>query len=148
MTQTPHPAERFFSTQHPISTFLKIHSFTFDKNVSRVAFDAPQAFVIDARSGQLHSGLATLVLDTVLGGAVLGILENPAPIATVGLTTQHMRRPVAGEKLICIASVEGVHEGMAHVTGRIVTEDGGEVLSTATGTFMLGTRAKPIGERL
>jgi hypothetical protein len=37
---------------------------------------------------------------------------------------------------------------VAHVTGRLVSEEDGQTLSTATGTFMIGTRATPIGERL
>ncbi len=143
-----HPAERFFSSGHPISSFLTIRGYETDRGRVTVYFDAPAAFVAGADGKTLHSGLATLILDSVLGGAVMGALEKIQPIATVGLTTQHMRRPVMGEKLACSANVEGFHQGVAHVTGRLVSEADGQTLSTATGTFMIGTRATPLGERV
>jgi acyl-coenzyme A thioesterase PaaI-like protein len=143
-----HPAERFFSSGHPLSSYLTIRSYDADGGKVTIHFDAPAAFVSGSDGRTLHSSLATLVLDTVLGGAVMGSLDKIQPIATVGLTTQHMRRPVAGEKLACSAFVEGIHADMAHVTGRLVSQADGQTLSTATGTFMIGTRATPIGERV
>lgn len=147
MTKT-HPAERFFSSDHPISRFLTIDAYEFDASSLTVRFNGPPAFVEDEASGRLHSGLATLMLDTILGGAVMGSLKQLQPIATVGLTTRHMRRAKAGEALACSARVVGEHAGMAHVTGELSARADGEILSTATGVFMIGTRAKPLGERL
>jgi acyl-coenzyme A thioesterase PaaI-like protein len=142
-----HPAERFFSSAHPISKFLTIDAYEADDRSLTVRFKAPSAFVEIAASGRIFSGLATLVLDTILGGAVMGSLKQLQPIATVGLTTRHMRRPKSGEALACSARVVGTHAGMAHVTGELTAADG-EILSTATGVFMIGTRAKPLGERV
>jgi acyl-coenzyme A thioesterase PaaI-like protein len=143
-----HPIERFFSSGHPLSSYLQIRRYDAEGGNVTVHFEAPPAFIAGADGKTLHSGLATLILDSVLGGAVMGALEKIQPIATVGLTTQHMRRPVVGEKLRCSAHVEGFHQGVAHVTGRLVSEADGQTLSTATGTFMIGTRATPIGERV
>jgi len=79
---------------------------------------------------------------------VLGQIKMLQPIATVGLTVQHMRRAVRGEKLVCVGHMEGIHHDMAYLSGHLKTAEAGEVLSTATGTFMIGTRAKPLGARL
>jgi hypothetical protein len=59
-----------------------------------------------------------------------------------------MRRPRIGEKLVCKASCEGFHNDIAHITGLLANSETGEVLATAAGTFMIGTRAKPLGTRL
>ena len=143
-----HPAEIFFSSNHPISSYVSVRFVGVEDHVLTVALEAPGAFVENEATGEVHSGLATLILDTVLGGAVMGEIEKIQPIATVGLTTQHMRRAVKGEALLCKARFEGIHHDMAHMSGKLLNAETGETLSTATGTFMLGTRSKPLGARL
>jgi len=142
------PAERFFASQHLVNAFLKIRYLGIDGQTLTVELEGAPEFVIDAGTGALHTGFATLALDTVMGGAVIGTMDKIQPIATAGLTTQHMRRPQSGEKLVCRASCEGFHSNIAHMTGTLANAETGEVLATAAGTFMIGTRAKPLGTRL
>jgi acyl-coenzyme A thioesterase PaaI-like protein len=142
------PAERFFTFQHPANTALRLRYAGFADGVLTVELEGADEFVLDETTGQLHTGFATLALDTVMGGAVLASLEKIQPFATAGLTAQHMRRPLRGEKLICRARCEGIYADMAHMSGQLVTAQAGEVLSTGTGTFMIGTRAKPLGSRV
>jgi acyl-coenzyme A thioesterase PaaI-like protein len=142
------PAERFFSSQHLVNAFLKIRYRGIDGNTLTVDLVGAPEFVIDAQSGTLHTGFATLALDTVMGGAVIGTMEKIQPIATAGLTTQHMRRPKSGERLVCQAKCEGFDGDVAHITGVLASAETGETLATAIGTFMIGTRAKPLGTRL
>lgn len=145
---TQHPAEIFFSSKHPITTFLKMQFAGVDDDVLTVELEAPAGFGDGGDAGRTHSGLAALVLDTVMGGAVLGKLEEIVPIATAGLTTQHMRRAKVGEKLRCIARYQGTHADMAHMTGELTSSETGELLSIATGSFMIGTRSVPLGPRV
>jgi len=142
-----HPAERFFSAGHPINTYLKVRFVGVEAETLTVELEAPQSFVVDQASGEVHSGLATLILDTVMGGAVMGSMAVIRPIATAGLTVQHLRRPRAGEKLLCKAHKIGFHSDIAHMNGQLMTRQG-EVLATATGSFMMGTRSKPLGARV
>ena len=142
-----HPIEQYFSFKHPLTEYLPMEYVGLSDGVLTMKVDVPEHFVADPATGAVHSGFATLVLDTVLGGAVLGHIKLSQPIATVGLTTQHMRRAIRGEKLTCRARLEGVHRDMAHMSGHLSASNG-ETLSTATGTFMIGTRAKPLGARL
>lgn len=143
-----HAIQAFFSSGHPISTYLSLEFLGIEDHALSIATKVPEQFVANRQTGEVHSGFATLLLDTVLGGAVLGEIEELQPIATVGLTTQHMRRAVKGEKLVCRAKLEGMHNGIAYMSGLVMAAETGEVLSTATGTFMIGTRAKPLGARL
>lgn len=143
-----HPAQRFFSAEHPLNSHLSLRFLEGDRESLSVALTAPDAFLVDSLSGEIHSGLATLVLDTVMGGLVLAAIEVLQPIATTGLTTQHLRRPRRGEELLCNARCEGIHSDMAHISGQVIAAETGEVLSTATGLFMIGTRSKPLGTRV
>jgi acyl-coenzyme A thioesterase PaaI-like protein len=142
------PAERFFTSEHPANATLKLRYRGISDGVLSVELEASPDFVADEGSGHLHTGFATLALDTVMGGAVLASLEKIQPFATAGLTAQHMRRPLRGESLICRARCEGIYADMAHMSGQLVSAQSGEVLSTGTGTFMIGTRAKPLGSRV
>ena len=143
-----HPAERFFSAQHPINAYLKVRFVGVDETTLSVELEAPEAFVVDPSTREVHSGLATLVLDTVMGGAAMGTMKVIRPIATTGLTVQHLRRAKAGEALVCKAVKVGEHSQIAHMTGELRSRENGDILTTATGTFMLGTRARPLGARL
>lgn len=142
------PVERFFNSNHPANATLKVRYLGFAECVLSVEIEASSDFVTDEATGALHSGFATLALDSVMGGAVLASLTDIKPFATAGLTVQHMRRPTAGERLVCKARCEGIHSDMAHMSGQLLNADSGEVLSTAAGTFMIGTRSKPLGSRV
>ncbi len=146
--QNQHPAAKFFSSRHPISKFVEISFLGVSENILTASVVASSAFVDDPQIGRLHSGFCTLVLDTVMGGTVMGEIGEIRPIATVELTTRHRRRPIAGEKLLCRSKFEGQHNEMAHLSSQIIVEATGETLSTATAVFMLGTRAEPLGPRV
>ncbi len=143
-----HPAERFFSADHPVARVLDMTFEGVANHVLTVSLSAPPAFAADPEANTCHSGLASLVLDTVMGGTVMGEMAVIQPIATAGLTAQHLRRPRVSERLLCEARYEGEHEDIAHVSGRLIAAETGEILSTATGAFMIGTRSKPLGARL
>lgn len=142
------PVERFFNSNHPANATLKVRYLGFSDRELSVEIEASADFVADEATGALHSGFATLALDSVMGGAVLASLKEIKPFATAGLTAQHMRRPIAGEKLVCRARCEGIHSDMAHMSGQLIALETGEVLSVAAATFMIGTRAKPLGSRV
>lgn len=143
-----HPAERFFSAKHPLNSYLQVRFIGAQDGMLTVEMEAPDCFDEGGGNGRTHSGLATLILDTVMGSGAMTGMPEIKPIATAGLTAQHMRHAVKGEKLRCMATLEGVHADMAHMTGKLVSAETGETLSVATGTFMIGTRSKPLGARL
>ncbi len=70
---------------------MKVRYLGFAEGVLSVELEATPEYVADEATGALHSGFATLALDTVMGGAVLGSLDKIQPFATAGLTSQHMR---------------------------------------------------------
>jgi len=142
--QTPHPIELFFSSSHPLAAKLET-SFDGSKGgLVKIRILSPKSF--QSEPGSLHSGFATIILDSIMGGAVMGILTRVMPIATVGLSIHHLRRPVVGETLTGQALCTGVHNDLAYVTGELTGEDG-EKTAIASGTFMLGTRATSIREK-
>lgn len=142
-----HPIELFFSDAHPITAYVDPQFTELDGGTIGFEMDAPAHFIRGEADGTLHTGFVTIVLDSVMGGAVMGVMEKLQPIATVGLSVHHLRRPVSGERLRGRAVCTGIYSDLAYVTGQVTNADGSETLALASGTFMIGTRATPIGER-
>ncbi len=143
MMSDQHPIQLFFSSHHPLAS--KVNA-TFEGSVGGTVFvqiEAAEGLVHDVSSGALHSGFSTIILDSIMGGAVMGTLEQLMPIATIGLSMHHLRRPIVGEKLKGKAHCTNVHNDVAYVTGELTSESG-EPLAIASGTFMIGTRATSI----
>ncbi len=137
-----HPIEMFFSEHHPLSQFVKADFSGSEAGHTKAFLVAAGAFA-EADGVTVHTGFSTYMLDTLMGGAVMGILQKVQPIATVGLAISHMRRPNGGEPIHGSASCKGVYQDLAYVTGEFRSE-ADEVLAIASGTFMIGTRATSI----
>ena len=141
----PHPAQLLFTSKHPLTSALDMKFIGVTDHVLTVTVTAPESFA-DSGGAQVHSGFSTLFLDTVMGSCVLGELDTFQPIATIKLTCNHLRQPKVGEKLVCKARHEGMEDSVAFVRGEIFSEKGEELISQAIGSFMIGTRARPLEE--
>lgn len=139
-----HPIQMFFSSHHPMARGLQADFSGSEGDTVKIAIHAPDVF--DGGNGRMHSGFATIVLDSIMGGAVMGTLEKMMPIATVGLSIHHLRKAEVGEAIVGGAVCTGVHNDLAYVTGELTTQDG-EKLAIASGTFMIGTRGTSIREK-
>lgn len=141
-----HPIQVFFSSHHPLAARVEADFEGSAGNTVHVSLKATADLVADMKTGKLHSGFATIVLDSIMGGAVMGTLKQLMPIATVGLSVNHLRKPVAGEtirgKAVCVSH----HNSLAYVTGELIDEND-QPIAIATGTFMIGTRSTSIRNR-
>jgi len=141
-----HPIETFFSSHHPLAARLEASFEGSEGGTVKIRIVSPPDFRAYLGETSLHSGFGTIVLDSIMGGAVMGTLTQLIPIATVGLSIHHLRRPLASEVLTGEAICTGVHNDLAYVTGELAGEDG-EKIAIASGTFMLGTRGTSIREK-
>ena len=139
-----HPAAIFFSSSHPLFSMLNAEFVEAQSQVLGMKFVAQKEFVEHCASNQLHSGYCTIILDSVMGGAVMGALGKLQPIATINLTTQHIERAVLDEVIYCRAEVQSIENQMAVVRGSVRGSDNKRILASAVGSFMIGTRATPL----
>ena len=147
MTEVPHPAELLFSQKHPLTSLLDLK---FEKTADHeltVTTKAPNSFA-DRDGKHVHSGFSTLLLDTVLGSCAIGELEKLQPIATIKLTCNHIRRPLVGENLICRARFDAERHSVSFIKGEVLSAKDNELIASAIGTFMIGTRAVPLGKKI
>ena len=146
MSNAQHPAEFLFSEQHPLTASMKMKFIPIGENGLRVELNAPESFA-DQGGSQTHTGFATLLLDTVLGSCAIGKLEQMKPIATIKLTCNHLNKIPVRDPIYCLAEWKGEEKSVSYVTGEVRQQSDDKVLSTAIGTFMVGTASSPLEEK-
>lgn len=136
-----HPARMFFSTSHPLLSALDFEFLRTDRKCVEVRVQAPKQF--SREDGRAHSGFATLVLDTVMGGTVMGSLEKLMPLATINLATHHLAPFEVGDWLRCSAHLVSMCHDVGVVDGVLELENkaGLQKVALSQGSFMIGTRA-------
>ena len=92
----------------------------------------------------IHSGLLTLLLDTVCGMAVMSSLETPMAIATIDLKIDHIRDIAITQKLVIEATVVESSEAISYTDGQVREEKSNLLVAKAVGSFMVGTKGPSI----
>lgn len=141
-----HASQLLFSSAHPLTTEFDLKFIECADHVLAVSVLAPQSYAGSKDDGLVHSSFTTLFLDTVMGSCVLGELDQLQPIATVNLSVNHVQRPTINDVIVCRARFNGQIHDVAHVSCDLVRQTDNALLATGSGTFMIGTRGRPLGE--
>ncbi|MEL7487416.1 MAG: PaaI family thioesterase, partial [Pseudomonadota bacterium] len=102
----------------------------------------------DDGDGKIHSGLMTIILDSIFGITVLTALEALQPIATINLRTDFLGDAGIGARAVCDAKCVAIRNDVATVRGALTREADGALLASAAGAFMVGTRGATKASRL
>jgi uncharacterized protein (TIGR00369 family) len=97
----------------------------------------------DPDTGVVHGGVITGLLDHTSGMAVMGVLREPMPIATLDLRIDYMKPAVPGEDIIAECHCLKVGHDIAFVRGSAYQKDAKDPVAICTGTFML-MRGQPV----
>ena len=89
--------------------------------------------------GAVHGGVYAVVHDAAMNFATTSALERGESGATISITYSTMRGAKAGDALAVRGEVVRLARQIAYLTTTITNADG-DVVSTATGTFILRRR--------
>jgi acyl-CoA thioesterase len=84
--------------------------------------------------GAVHGGIHATILDTSMGGTLVSTLPEQEWCATAQLDISFINAVGVGTRLVASSEVVRRGRNLAHIEGRLVTEDG-TLVATAKGTW-------------
>ena len=129
---------RVFMTVIPHARALGMDLVEATPGAVEIAMPWNPDLVGDPRTGVLHGGVVSALMDTCCGAAVMTHPARPATTATIDLRIDYLRSATPGQRVRTRAECFHVTRSVAFV--RAVARDEGESpVATATGTFTVGT---------
>lgn len=101
-----------------------------------------ERLVGNPETGVLHGGAISALLDATCGAAVFMALRAPTPIATLDLRIDYLGPATPKLPVRAHGSCFKVTRNVAFVRCDAFHDTPSDLIATATGTFMLGTRLK------
>ncbi|MEM6408779.1 MAG: PaaI family thioesterase [Pseudomonadota bacterium] len=118
--------------------FSKALSMTLDEiGEGRAVISMPyvEALIGDPRSGVIHGGAVSALMDTCGGAAVMSHPEAPIATATIDLRIDYMRAATPGQTIRAEASCYHVTRAVAFVRATAWDSDPENPVAAATGAF-------------
>ncbi len=98
------------------------------------------------KTGVLHGGVITSLIDTTSGLSVFSMLENSEAIATLDLRIDYLRAATPGLPVYCTAECYRLGRQIAFTRATAYQDDVNQPVAYSVGTFMRDSSSATIGK--
>lgn len=107
--------------------------------VGFLSVDYDEKMIGNPKTGHVHGGVITSVLDTICGLAVMSAVPRTTGVATLDLRIDYLHPATPGETIRATAECYKRTANVAFVRGLAFHDHVGDPIANCAGTFMLGT---------
>ncbi|WP_375550323.1 PaaI family thioesterase [Rhodophyticola porphyridii] len=134
---------RQFIEAIPFSKALRMHLDEIGEGLAAISMPYDAALVGDPRTGVIHGGAVSALMDTCGGAAVMSHADAPAGTATIDLRIDYMRPATPGQRIVARAECYHVTRSVAFVRAQAFDEDETRPVAAATGAFTIEQARTP-----
>ena len=126
---------RQFIQAIPFSDALGMHLDDIGDGYAVITMPWSDDLVGDPRTGVIHGGAVSALMDTCGGAAVMSHPEAPAGTATIDLRIDYMRPATPGQRILARAECYNITRSVGFVRASAWDEDDSRPVATAAGAF-------------
>lgn len=127
-------AHQFISAL-PYARALSLEMDEIGDGHAQISMPYSDALIGDPRTGVIHGGAVSGLMDTAGGAAVMSHPEAPGGTATIDLRIDYMRSATPGQRIVAIADVYHITRNVAFVRAVALDDDTDNPVATAVGAF-------------
>ena len=122
----------------PHAKALGMQIVSIEDGVAEITMPYADHLIGDPKTGVIHGGAVSALMDTCGGAAVMSHPDAPAGTATIDLRIDYMRGATPGQTISARAEVYHITRSVAFV--RATARDEDNTVATATGAFTVEGR--------
>ncbi|PRY21177.1 uncharacterized protein (TIGR00369 family) [Aliiruegeria haliotis] len=133
-------ATRQFISALPFSSALGMEVVDFGDGRATLSMPYDEALIGDPRTGVIHGGAVSALMDTCSGAAVMSRREGTGVTATIDLRIDYMRPAEPRQTITCTAECYHITRNVAFIRATATDEAGGTPVASAVGAFTFERR--------